>query len=792
MTQQITIRVGFGEHLRDLIVHIPDDDIPPYQPGDDLRVVGHSEPRVDAVAKVTGRARYTYDQSPPGLLYGRILRCPHPNAEVRGVDVSAALALPGVKAALTFPEAFGQRAVRFAWDGLAAVAAETEQQAEDALRAIRVDLVPLPFCVTREDSMRPDAPRVGRGEQANVGRTYPPVPRQREGSVDAERAREVEARMQAEEAEVTRLLAACEAVVGGQFTTPVQTHSSLETHGVVCHWEGDRLNCHISTQGTFGVLREMTSPRGAVQAASARIRSEFMGGGFGSKFSAGREGVVGALLARQAGRPVKLMLDRREEHTSTGNRPDSLQQLTLGVMQDGSIRCLRVRGWGTPGTGLEGAGAHNDAIYELGTIDKVEYGVRTNCGDARAMRAPGWPQGMFALESVLDMAAAAIGMDPIEFRKKNDRHPIRTQAGYDLAARRAHWAERRNVTPGAGVGPVKRGLGVAVNQWYAAGGGGASVLVRVHRNGTVEVRNGAQDIGTGTRTILGQVAAEELGLRLDQVQIALGDTEDPRGPTSGGSVTAPTIMPAARLAAHRAKRALLVVAAERLGVDAEALDLKDGHVVRKDGTALDRALPFAEVCAWLDEDAIEVLADRPTVDRRRPNYEGYCDTNSGVQIAEVEVDTGTGEVRVTRVVAVQDCGKILNPRLAESQVIGGVIQGVSYALFERRIMDRQEGRMLNADLEGYKVLGPLDCPEIDVALIDVYNGRNNTGVMGLGEPPIVSTAAAVANAVANAIGVRIHDLPITPRRVLEALAHARASAAPDTTPAPTAPGEEGR
>ncbi|MGE3166707.1 MAG: xanthine dehydrogenase family protein molybdopterin-binding subunit [Planctomycetota bacterium] len=765
----VRIRVGFEGHFRDLDVRLPDGDVAPYHPDHALREVGKPRDRLDAVAKVTGRARYTYDQNPPGLLHGKILRCPHPNANVRSIDLERARGMPGVKAVLSFAEAFELTSVRFAGDGVAAVAAESEALAAAALAAITVDYEVLPFCVTKEDALKDWAPKVGRGDQENVARIFPEIPRRRDGSIDEEREAGRREQMAATAAEVDALIAAADVSVKGTFETPVQMHAPLETHGVVCNWEGERLVCYCSTQATFGVLRELTHPRGSVRASEARVLCEYVGGGFGSKFSAGREGVAGALLAKAAGRPVKLMLDRREEHESVGNRPDSRQELEMAVGANGEIVAFRARSWGTAGTTPSGAGAHNDGIYKLGKIDKVEYGVRTNAGDARAKRAPGWPQGVFALEGLMDMAAAKLGMDPIEFRKRNDDHPIR-RVQYDIARQKIGWDEKRSRAPGSQPGDRKRGVGVASSLWFAAGGGGASVLVRVHRSGAVEVRNGSQDIGTGTRTIMGMVVAEELGLELRDVRTFIGDTDDPRGPGSGGSTTAPTITPAARLAGHRAKEQLLNVVAARKGWNPADLTLAGGHVVRRDGPQLEIVMRFADACALLDEDAIEVLAERPTLDRRHPNYDGFADTNAGVQCVEVEVDTGTGEVRVLRVVAVADCGKVVNPKLAESQVRGGVVQGVSYALFERRVMDRTKGRMLNADLEGYKVIGPVDCPEVDVTLLDVYMGHNNTHVMGLGEPPIVATAAAVANAVYHAIGVRISSLPITPRKVLEALA----------------------
>ncbi len=763
-----TIRVGFGDQWRELTVHIGDGDIPPYAPDTRFQMLGRRENRVDGLAKVTGRARYTYDQNPPGLLHGKILRSPHPNANVTRVDLAPALAMPGVCAAISFPEVFRTQTVRFAWDGIAAVAAETEAQAEAALGAIQVEYEVLPFCVVKEDAMAEGAPKVGRGDQENIVRIRPEIPLRPDGTINADKEAQVAREMKEREEQVVVLLGGADSIAGGGFDTQVQTHASLETHGVVCQWEGEKLICHCSTQATFGVRQELMHPAGPVAAPAAEVRCEYVGGGFGSKFSPGREGVAGALLARAAGRPVKLMLDRREEHTSTGNRPDSHMEILMGIRKSGEILAYRTRSHGTAGTNPRGAGSHTDVIYTLGSVDKVEYGVRTNCGDARPQRAPGFPQGLFALESILDMAAELVGIDPLEFRKKNDRHPIRS-AQYDIARARFGWDAAFQKKPGAGTGPRKRGVGCASTLWFAAGGGGASVLVRILKNGRVEVRNGAQDIGTGTRTILAMVVAEELGIPLASIATAIGNTNDPQGPGSGGSTTAPTLAPAARLAAYNAKSKLLAQGAARWGVAADTLDLRDGRVVAQDGAEWKPIATFEEACALLDDDQIEVLQARPVIDAKQPNYDGFADTNAGVQCAEVEVDVETGVVRVLRVLAIQDAGKILNPKLAESQVRGGVIQGVSYALFERRIMDRLEGRMLNADLDQYKVAGAVDCPAIDVLLPDVFMGKNNTHVMGIGEPPVVATAAAIANAVYNATGARPMSLPITPRRMLQAL-----------------------
>ena len=769
---EVTIKVGFGDKMEELKVVLADRDIKPYQPEDKLSVVGAPLDRVDARAKVTGRAKYTYDRKLPGMLYGQTLRSPHANCNIVKVDLTKAKAMPGVKAAIDLTEIFSTKTIRFAWDGIAAVAAETEAQAEEALRAIEVEYEVLPFCVTKEAAMKDDAPKVGRGNQQNVQPMFRSrsLRQKRDESTEDWKER-IQDHVDEGAAKFDEAAKGADHVLEQTFHTQVQTHSSLETHGVLCDWNGDDLICYASTQAVFGVKNEMTSQRNHVNAASAHVHSEYVGGGFGSKFSAGREGYTGAILAREAGHPVKLMLNRREEHTSVGNRPDSTQHIKMGVKKNGDIVCYQVRSYGTPGSGAFGSGAANDTMYEFGVVDKVEYAVRTNCGAVRAMRAPGWPQGVFASEAMMDMAAAAIGMDPIEFRIKNDRHLIRPTE-MKIGAEKIGWNKKRKRRRSK-KDRVQSGVGCAGSQWFARGGPRAGCIVRIHKNGAIEARNGSQDIGTGTRTIMGMVVAEELGVGLGDVTTFIGDSNDPVGPASGGSTTAPTLTPAARLAGYTAGKELLEIVADKKKLKVEDLELAGGEVLRK-GRSLDEKLSFKQACALMDDDLIEVNEKHPGMIRGeggdRRGRGGFSGTNAGAQFAEVEVDTETGNVKVKKVVAVSDAGKIMNAKTATSQVRGAVIQGVSYALFENRVMDRLEGRMMNADLENYKIAGPKECPEIETIFMDVYNGWNNTNVMGLGEPPIIATAAAIANAVSDAIGVRMSSIPITPKKVLEALA----------------------
>jgi xanthine dehydrogenase YagR molybdenum-binding subunit len=740
----VKIRVGMPSDPKEISVEIPEGDPFPWQLGDKHAVVGKPQPRLDAVAKVTGRAKYTHDINLPGMLFAKFVRCPFARATVKAVDVGAALKVEGVKVA----RQYGRPEVRYAWQHVAVVAATTRQAAEHAAHLVKVDYEVLPHAARVEQSLAAGAPKV----VANKDNKSPG----RGGSEPAKRAA------------VDDALKRASHVVEAVATTQVQTHSCLETHGVVAHWEApEKLKVWASTQGTFSVRNELADTF-QIPESNVTVITHYMGGGFGSKFGAGYFGRAAAELAKETGLPVKLMLDRKEEHATGGNRPDSIQDMKLGVSEKGELLGYRVTVQGTGG--LQGGGdARNPLIYDFKEVDKTVFDVATNAGAAAAFRAPGHPQGSFAVETIIDLAAEALGMDPLELRMKNDRHPIR-QHQYKEGAKLFGWDKRKK--NGSDPGPVKRGMGVASAVWFQLGGRGADVIVRIRKDGSVEVRNGAQDIGTGTRTIMAMVTAEELGIPVSSITSFLGDTNDPIGPGSGGSTTAPTVMPAVRQAAYQAGRQLRHRVAETWGKKADDLVLSGGAVREKASGG--QSMAWAEACRLIEGDEISALGKRPANYGSRQNPGAYQATTGGVQFAEVEVDTETGLVAVKRFLALQDCGTIMNPLLAESQVNGAVIQGISYALFEERHLDRQKGQMINADFESYKIAGTRDLPEIKVVLTEVVNGANNVGLAGLGEGPAVPPAAAIANAVHNAIGVRVLSLPMTPDRVLKALERGRA------------------
>ena len=763
MAVKRTIRIGPPGKPQEIEVQLPETEPPIWDAGTSLNVVGRPVPRLDGEAKVTGRARYTYDISLPGLLHGRILRSPHPHARILAIDVSKAAKTPGVKAVVTFeaPDFFAAlgetdesgkpvdsgatkgnapktRQILFAGEEVAAVAATTPEIAEDALHLIEVRYEPQPFVVDLEEARKPGAPKVY--PTGNL----PPAAVREKGNVEAG----------FREADV---------VVEGTYTTPVALHNALETHGAVARWEGGRLTVWASTQGVFG-FRDDLAKFFKIPPADVRVISEYLGGGFGAKFGAGVVGVVAALLAKKAMAPVKLMLDRQEENLATGNRPDSVQWIKVGARRDGTLTAIHLRSYGTGGiAGGAGVSGPVRMAYACPNVKTEEQDVMTNAGFAMPFRAPGFPQGSFALESALDEVADRIGVDPLELRRKNHRE----QQGkallqeYESAARAIGWSRRAPTPAVPAKSGVRRGFGMGTAVWGMYGGPPADVTVRIGSDGKVECVCGTQDIGTGTRTAMAIVTAEVLGLKPAEVKVVLGDTATGMySPASGGSVTLTSILPAVRSAAEGAREKLLQAAAPGLGAKPGDLELKDGRIATRDGG---KSVGFAQAAARLKSALVSAQASRVE------NYSGMGGESWGAQFAEVEVDTQTGQVRVLKIVAAHDAGRTINRLTAESQVNGGVIMGLSGALLEARVMDPNTGHVMNANLGDYKIAGTREMPEIVPIMVDAYDIANNVGVKGLGEPPIVPTAGAIANAVSNALGVRVRDLPITPARVLALL-----------------------
>jgi xanthine dehydrogenase YagR molybdenum-binding subunit len=754
-TTKHQIKAGLASAPQPFEVNVAQGDLKPWDAESKLSVVGKPHPRLDGPAKVTGRAKYTFDISLPGMLWARMLRASIPAGEIVGIDTKAAEAYPGVKAVWTTES----RHVRFAGQDVAAVAAVSPEVAFDAARLIRVEYKEKPYVTGLEAAMEATAPLVYEQTELPGPKDVP-----KSGNVVGPMLRRGGQRGDLEKA-----LSEAPVSIEATYSLPVHTHSSLETHGYVAKWDGDELTVYASTQGTFAVREGMAEALG-IDRKNVIVKTEHMGGGFGSKLHPSAVGsalaVVAAKLAKQAGAPVKLMLDRREEHLCTGNAPAALMTLRLGANRDGIITALHHRAFGTAGiAGGAGSGGPAGAIYaEVPNLKIEEHDVFTNAGPAAPLRAPGHPQGAFSLESAVDELAHKLGMDPLELRRKNTSSPVRL-AQYEAGAKAIGW-ERRNAKPGSGAGPKKRGIGMANGNWYVIfSRGTVGAEIKVHRDGSVELYSGCQDLGTGFRTAMAVVAAEELGLRTADIKMNIGDTRYPEGPASGGSQTTNSVAPAVRLAAHGVKQKLFAIAAPLLKAAPEELAAAGGKIFVEKQPA--RSLGFKQAAAKMPGETLSASAER------KKQFESFRQDLAGAQFCEVEVDVETGGVRVVKMVSVNDCGIPVNPLTAESQVIGAMIQGVSWALFENRILDRVMGTMVNPNLESYKILSSQDMFEAQVVWTPVWNAGNNTSSAGIGEPPLVPTLAAVANAVFNATGARVRRLPITPDVMLAALNEAR-------------------
>ena len=580
------------------------------------RLLGTRVSRIDGPLKVSGRAKYSYDIVRPGMLYGRILRSPHAHARLKSIDASAAEKAPGVKAVLITIKP-GEK-VMFPGEEIGALAATTEQQAADALRMIKVEWEVLPALANVEQAMRPEAPQVFTPANTRRGTAQ-------------------------EDGDLAAGFAAAAFTVEGTYSTQVQTHTSLETHGCVCEWNGDNLTAWVSTQAVHGT-REGFAQGLKIPQANVRVITEFMGGGFGSKFGPDMQGLLCARLAKAANAPVKLMLDRKEEHLATGNRPSAFARVKAGVSAAGKLTAFDATTWGTGGAGA-GSDYPLPYIYVFPNRKRMHTDVYINSGQQRAMRAPGHPQGCFVTEVLMDELADQVRMDPMEFRLKN-LPPLAPNAMwakyFPMGAERINW-KSRHVTGDPTPGPIKRGLGCSANRWGGAGTG-ARAHCEIASDGSVVMRCGTQDIGTGNRTIMAMVVAETLGLEVPQVTIELGDSNHPFAPGSGGSTTAAAVMPAMRVTAGKARDALFERIAPQLGVAAS----RDHRSVSATSSPAHRTIVVAR--RLQDAGTVPVSVDGQW--ERGLSAGG----TSGVQFAEVEVDIETGITKVKKIVCVQDCG----------------------------------------------------------------------------------------------------------------------------------------
>jgi len=726
-------------------------------------VVGQRRPRTDGYERLSGTAVYPSDLILPGMLYGAILRCPHAHARVTKLDTSKARAMPGVAAVLTGddPEAdvvwpydppdsskIFDPHCRHEGEEVAAVAAETPQQAADALRAIEVSYEVLPHVSDEHEALEDAAPQIRDG--GNKAPQSPFMAAYQRGDVE-------------------QGFAEADVVLEETYHNSYQLHVPIEMHGCVAKWDGDKVTIWESTQGVFPVQSQVA--RGLkLPLAKVRVIGHYMGGGFGSKLQAGKYTIIAVLLARKTARPVKLFLSREETMLCVGNRPGASMRLKAGVKKDGTLTALEFSSLSSPGAYAAGAGLLDWLIRDLYACPNVKCANELafiNAGPARPMRAPGHPQSAWALEQMIDALAREIGMDPVELRLKNF-----TEVGMGLGgmpysspgladclkegAEEFGWSEARSRAKDDG--HIKRGVGVAACTWIVGGGGPpATVIVKLYADGSVNLNMGASDIGTGTKSVMAMVVAEELGVDPDDIQIENADTGTTQFATaSGGSKTVPTESPAVREAAFNVKQQLIELAAAQLKVDAGDLELAQGGITS-------RSDPEKKVAVA----GLQALQQRGVVvgvGYRGPNPQGKNVCPFAAQFCEVEVNTRTGEVKVLRFVGAHDSGRVMNRLTYDNQVFGGITMGIGFGMTEGRVLDRSTGKMVNLNLHDYKVPTALDVPaDMSAVPIDLHDyDANTTAAKGLGEPVTIPTAAAIANAVYDAVGVRVTATPANP------------------------------
>lgn len=668
--------------------------------------------RLDIVEKVTGKAKYTTDYYLKGMLWAGYVRCPYGHAELIKYDREAALAVPGV-----LDVDISKSAGQYAGDRVGHVCAESRRALEAGLAALN------PGFKAHDPKTNPVM------EMKSVSKVDPP-----DNLAGAEQS-----------------LEASDVVVEATYQTQVQTHCCLEPHIGLVDFRGDHAQAWGSTQGTFSFRDELTHSLG-LKKHEIEFNCEYVGGGFGSKFGAGAEGTLAAKMSKKFGRPCRVGLSRKEEQQDSGNRPGSVQYMKIGARQGGKLAGGRVHVAGVVGPSGGGGGVRNPSRYRFGEVARTSEDVHLNAGYPRAMRAPGHPQGMFAVEMMMEELAAKLGIDSLTFRLMNDPHKTRRdmlKAGADLIG----W-DRRTAN-GAGEGVMKRGLGVAVGDW-GNGAGGATVTVEVYPDGTVIALSGSQDIGQGFRTMLGDCVLHQMSLPRKWLKVKVGSSTLPPGPASGGSVTSRFVAPKALGAAEQARQGVLKLVAREWQVDISEMLIVDGVV--SNGK---REMAWDDACRLISDDHLTFTVSEDGKHRSNPT------DSDAVQFVEVEVDTETGIVRVVKIVALQDVGQAVNRHTAENQITGAVIQGMSFALFEDRILDPTLGAMVNPDMEYYKIAGTVDVPEIVPVL---WRSRDDVSVNSLGEPPVIPTPGAIGCAVFNAIGAPVRQMPITPARVLDAIA----------------------
>jgi len=710
------------------------------------KTVGHATPRVDARERVTGKATYSGDVQLPGMLYGRILRSPHAHANIKRIDVSKAMALPGVNLVLThencsivwgagsvsggrhyvdsIKKSTRQRRyvfnnpVRFYGDPVAAVAAVNRHVAEEALRLIEVEYEPLPFVLDQEEALKPESVKIW--PEGNLAL-----------SVENTAEPEIYKRGNVEEGFRTS-----DFVFEDRYTTTYVHNAQMEPRVCVASWEGDKLTLYTPTQGTSNCRHDTARDLGLPD-EKVRIVCQYMGGGFGNKNQNQDVDLITAMLAKQVGAPVKVELTRKEDFIGVHGRWPTTQYYKVGVTRDGELKALQLRGYSGMGPYRKNTGAIGGVeLYQCANVESTVYAVYTNRAVSGNYRAPEFPQGFFGIESMMDDVANKMKMDPVEFvlknmtRKLNDQTPYSNYTLEECVRRGAEafdWKKRWHA-PGADAGPIKRGVGMSFMALRSPLGQ-SSAVIRLDSNGRYTLFVGVTDIGAGAKTTMSMIAAEALDTALSNVDIVWGDTD--RCPFSVGESGSRTT------------------------------DMTGGAVIE---AAADLKAQIAAKGMPKGSEALIASASP------NPSSEGKVRKAFGAHFVEVEVDTELGRVRVLKYLAVHDSGRIINPLTAESQIKGAATQGIGMALHEDLLYDRGSGQPLTSGYYGARIMTHMDAPEIEVIFIESDDGYGPFGAKCIGEAGIVHAVAVVGNGIFNAIGHRIKDLPISRDKILGAMA----------------------
>ncbi|WFU31757.1 molybdopterin-dependent oxidoreductase [Bradyrhizobium brasilense] len=723
-------------------------------------------PRIEARDKVTGAAKYTVDIHHDGQLEGLILRSREAHARIATLDLAPARALPGVTAVSLLGD---DHIVRYVGEPIAAVAARDRKTALAALAAIKLTSERLPAVIGLDAGRKDDAPvvfdKASRKRAGNVSEAAGgPAPWKQNirGPTAVFSTRAKKARNWVDEARQANNKLLVEAT----FRTATQQHACLEPHAAVARFDGDRLTLHASTQQVFH-LKEQIAKRYKLDHDKVRVIAEHVGGGFGSKASLGTETIAAIELARAAKAPVRVAYDRQEELSVAGYRPAAELKVALLPSDQGGLKALSVTAHADTGAATNStiAGLAR-LIYPAEAKDLSDFDVISNLPPGAAFRGPGGPPMAFAVEQSIDEAALRLNVDPIALRKRWDPDPNR-QRLYDWASGLEIWRNRKPAQNGR----YRRGIGVATGYWLYLWQPKVKVEVAV-KAGRIVASTATQDIGTGTRSVLADAIAREFDLEPAEIDVRIGDSSLPEGPGSGGSRVTASVMPPTLQAVRKLKAAMLEQATRKPApgsnapwreLIARSPDIAMVETRGEDGknTAPGIRSPLREVglmgmvFGWMM--------------RRFSNIAVGAGVPSSVQVIEVEVDTWLGHVRVLNVHTGIAVGKIAAPALARSQACGAVIQGLGYALYEARELDPTSGDVLTAGMEDYRIPGIADTPEIEVHFDEAGFDHVLGNSVGIGEASTVPTSAAVANAIHNAIGVRLTEIPIRPDRIVAAL-----------------------